>query len=108
MVKAKEMGDACCFDSSPLSSWRVLREKFHSGLQGVWWQGYSNPEVDALLDRAAATVDANSRQGVYRAAYRLIRDDAPWIYLYSPVMSWGLGSPARGVRIGFDSTVQPN
>ena len=106
MVKAKEMGDACCFDSSPLSSWRVLREKFHSGLQGVWWQGYSNPKVDALLDKAAATVMAKSRQAVYRRAYRLIRDDAPWIYLYSPVMSWGLGPQARDVRINIDGTIQ--
>jgi peptide/nickel transport system substrate-binding protein len=108
MVKAKQMGDACCFDSSPLSSWRVLREKFHSGIRGVWWQGYCNPEVDALLDRAAATVNAKSRQAVYRHAYSLIRDDAPWIYLYSPVMSWGLGPQARGVRIRFDSTIQTN
>lgn len=107
MVKAKKMGDACCFDSSPLSSWRVLREKFHSGVRGVWWQGYSNPELDALLDKAAATVNAKSRQVAYRQAYRLIRDDAPWIYLYSPVMSWGLGPQARGVSVMFDSTIQP-
>ncbi len=34
-VRAKEIGDAACFDSSPLSSYRVLREKLHSESRGA-------------------------------------------------------------------------
>ena len=106
MVKAKRIDDACCFDSSPLSTWRVLREKFHAGVRGAWWQGYSNPEVDALLDQAAAVVDADRRRALYRRACQLIRDDAPWIFLYSPTLAWGLGPQAGMVEPGVDGAIR--
>jgi peptide/nickel transport system substrate-binding protein len=106
MVKAKRIDDACCFDSSPLSTWRVLREKFHSRVRGAWWQGYSNSEVDALLDQASAVVDADRRQMVYRRACRLIRDDAPWIFLYSPALAWGLGPQAGMAEPGIDGAIR--
>jgi peptide/nickel transport system substrate-binding protein len=105
-VRAKQMDDACCFDSSPLSSYRVLREKFHSGVRGPWWQGYVNPEVDALIDQAQATADSVQRQEVYHRAYRMIRDDAPWIFLYSPIYSWGVGPRVRGWSAGNDGLIK--
>ncbi|MBC8498298.1 hypothetical protein H8D40_04865, partial [Candidatus Bathyarchaeota archaeon] len=39
MVRAKKINDLCCFDSSPLSTFRVMREKVHSGIKGPWWEG---------------------------------------------------------------------
>ncbi len=91
-VKAKAIHDACCFDSSPSSTFRALREKFHSGLQGPWWLGYTNATLDRILDQAQATVDADQRQHLYRSAYRILHADAPWIYLYNQVDRWGLSS----------------
>jgi peptide/nickel transport system substrate-binding protein len=88
MVRDKRIGDACCFDSSPLSGYRVLREKLHGGVDGPWRQGYANPAVDALLDRAAATADDTEREAIYRDAYRLLHDDAPWAFLYRPRYAW--------------------
>ena len=96
MVRNKEIHDACCFDSSPLSTFRVLREKFHSGLAGPWWQGYSNPQVDELLNRAQSTPNRQRRQELYRRAYRIIHDDAPWLFLYSPAFLWAVGPRAHG------------
>lgn len=90
MVRRKEIADAAGFDSSPRSTYRVLREKLHSGLRGPWWEGYSNPEVDALIEEAQATVDDGERQAIYRRIYRLVRDDAPWIFLYNPTLYWGV------------------
>jgi peptide/nickel transport system substrate-binding protein len=106
MVKAKRIDDACCFDSSPLSTWRVLREKFHGGVAGAWWQGYDNPKVNALLDRAARTVDNAARRTLYRSAYRLIRADAPWAFLYSPTLTWGMGPRAVQVAAGIDAALR--
>jgi peptide/nickel transport system substrate-binding protein len=105
-VKAKQINDACAFDSSPLSTYRCLREKFHSGVAGSWWQGYDNPEVNALLERAWATVDDAQRQAIYRRAYRIIRDDAPWIFFYSPTDFWGVGPRARGWSSQADGLVR--
>ena len=106
MVRAKQIDDACCFDSSPLSTYRVLREKFHSGVQGPWWQGYANSEVDALIDQAQATAGTVERRALYHRAYRIIRDDAPWIFLYSPTHSWGVGPRVRGWSAGNDGLIK--
>jgi peptide/nickel transport system substrate-binding protein len=95
MVRDKQMDDAACFDSSPMSTYRILREKLHSGLAGPWWQGYTNPDVDKLLDQARATNDVGLRRDFYQQVYRLVHDDAPWIFLYNPTLFWGVGPAAR-------------
>ena len=84
MVREKRINDAAAFDSSPRSTYRVLREKIHSGLKGPWWEGYHNPEVDALIEEAERTFFDADRQALYRRIYRIVRDDAPWIFLYRP------------------------
>lgn len=91
MVRNKNIHDACCFDSSPRSTYRVLREKIQSTLKGPWWQGYENTEVNALIKQAESTFDDSERQKIYRRIYTLIHDDAPWIYLYHPTRYWGVG-----------------
>jgi peptide/nickel transport system substrate-binding protein len=106
MVRAKQIDDACCFDSSPHSTYRSLREKFHSGIAGPWWQGYHNKEVNTLLEQAWTTVDNARRQGLYRRACRIIRDGAAWIYLYSPTYFWGVGSRAKDLKVGIDGLVR--
>ncbi len=90
MVREKRIQDGAAFDSSPRSTFRVLREKIHSGLQGPWWEGYANEEVDALIDEAQATFSDAARQAIYRRIYRMVRDDAPWIFLYRPTRYWGV------------------
>ena len=102
MVRDKEINDLCCFDSSPRSTFRVLREKIHSGFRGPWWEGYHNGEVNALIDRAQGTVDDAERERIYRQVYRMIRDDAPWIFLYRPTVYWGIGPAATGWSPGAD------
>lgn len=100
MVKAKQIHDVCCFDSSPLSTYRVLREKINSDVAGPWWQGYNNPQVNKLLKQASQTIDDKQRQAIYHAAYRLMHDDAPWIFLYRPTLFWGASQRAMDVGIG--------
>ena len=56
--------------------------------KGPWWEGYANPEVDALIEDAQATVSDADRQAIYRRIYALIRDDAPWLFLYNPTLYW--------------------
>jgi peptide/nickel transport system substrate-binding protein len=90
MVREKRINSAAAFDSSPRSTFRVLREKIHSGLRGPWWEGYENEEVDALIGEAQATLSDVDRQAVYRRIYRMVRDDAPWIFLYRPTRYWGV------------------
>jgi len=96
MVREKKINDACCFDSSPRSTFRVLREKIQSSLKGPWWQGYTNKKVDKLILRAQETVNDNERQKIYRKIYAIIRDDAPWIFMYRPTNYWGVKPTLKG------------
>lgn len=105
MVREKRIDDLCCFDSTPLSTFRVLHEKFHGTVRGPWWQGYADPDVDALLDWAQATADPARRQEFYRESYRRIRDAAPWVFLYSPLLVWGVGPRLAGWQPGEDGRV---
>jgi peptide/nickel transport system substrate-binding protein len=43
---------------------------------------YKNPQVDDLLRKAVAEMDATKRADTYRQAQDLIMQDAPYIYLY--------------------------
>lgn len=42
---------------------------------------YSNPQVDALLQKARLTTDTATRGALYRQVQQLVHDDAPWIFV---------------------------
>ena len=46
---------------------------------------YSNPEVDALLDKARGIQDVEERLAVYQEVEQLILEDAAWVPLYFSV-----------------------
>jgi|LZCG01.1.fsa_nt_gb peptide/nickel transport system substrate-binding protein len=52
--------------------------------------GYSNPEVDSLLDQGRQATDPEKRFEIYKQVQDLIINDAPYIYLYIPkvVQAW--------------------
>ncbi|MGD9345860.1 MAG: ABC transporter substrate-binding protein [Candidatus Aminicenantes bacterium] len=102
MVRDKKINDACCFDSSPRSTYRVLREKIQSTLRGPWWQGYENKEVNLLIEKTEVTFDDSERQKIYRQIYTKIRDDAPWIFLYRPTRYWGVRSTMKDWKLRMD------
>ena len=102
MVRAKDIHDACCFDSSPRSTYRVLREKIQSTLRGPWWQGYENTQVDALIERASTTFDEPARRDLYRQIYTIIRDDAPWVFLYNPIKYRGVSARLGDLKLRAD------
>jgi ABC-type transport system substrate-binding protein len=60
---------------------------------------YSNPEVDALLDEAAATLDEEQRRALYQEAEQRILDDAPLIPIYHDVQYTLVKPYVRGLHI---------
>lgn len=104
MVLRKEIRDLCVFDSSPMSTYRVLFEKIDSRIAGSWWQGYANPEIETLIDTGRVTTDRAARADIWKQAYALLQDDPAWLTLYNPVRVIGLAGdhpdfsmPADGV-----------
>ncbi len=56
----------------------------HHSEGGFNFQGYSNPDVDTLLDAARVETDQAARKALYDQAAQMIVDDASYIYLYNP------------------------
>lgn len=82
-VRASDIADLCLFDSSPLSTFRVLAEKIDSRVAGSWWLGYRNPAIEALIDQARVVTDMAAREALYRRCYRLLQDDPAWLTFYT-------------------------
>ncbi|WP_102108967.1 ABC transporter substrate-binding protein [Oceaniglobus roseus] len=104
MVRRKEIRDLCVFDSSPMSTYRVLHEKIDSRIAGSWWQGYRNEGVEALIDRGRVTADRAERAEIWREAFAMLQDDPAWLTLYNPLKVIGIAGdhpdfamPADGV-----------
>ena len=55
---------------------------FHTG-EVYNQQGYSNPEVDELLEKGRVTSDLEERKEIYAETQRLIAEDAPMVFLYA-------------------------
>jgi peptide/nickel transport system substrate-binding protein len=106
MVRDKNINDLCCFDSSPLSTFRVLREKIHSGHKGPWWEGYTNQDVDNMIDTAQKTFDQKKREDIYKQIFQIIRDDAPWVFLYRPTYFWALSRDLESWKPAITGKIQ--
>lgn len=104
-VRLKRIHDMCVFDSSPMSTFRVLHEKIDSRVAGAWWQGYRNPEVEACLDAARATAGDAAREVLYRQCYRLLQSDPPWLCLYNHTRMVGLAGMHRDWRMRADGVL---
>ena len=96
-VRDKQIHDLCIFDSSPMSTFRVLYEKIDSRQRGSWWQGYQNSVVEARLDVAKSTLDRTARAALYQASYLDLQADPPWLTLYNHQ----LATAVYGVHAGW-------
>jgi len=59
---------------------------------------YSNPEVDALLDKARVAQTVPERRLVYADLWKLEREDMPYIYLWSAKNIVGIAKTVQGFR----------
>jgi peptide/nickel transport system substrate-binding protein len=50
--------------------------------------GYSNPQADALIDRARRSTDDNQRKELYRQLRRIVFDDAPIIFVHYETINY--------------------
>jgi peptide/nickel transport system substrate-binding protein len=77
------------------TSQRQLVGYFDSRAKAFGWWGYDNAEVNALLDKAGATPRREERNRIYAQLARLIRDEAPWIFLYNEQLLYGVRDRVR-------------
>jgi peptide/nickel transport system substrate-binding protein len=76
----------------------AVQTNWSSRIKGIAWQGYTNPAVDELIDKAAQQVDGAQRQATYEQLMKLVWDDSPWIFLYHQQDIYGVGSRVKNFR----------
>ena len=59
----------------------VIESNFHSNRTNLS-TGYSNPEVDALIEEGIATTDQAARAEIYQQIQEQLLVDLPWINLF--------------------------
>ncbi|MCG6122634.1 MAG: ABC transporter substrate-binding protein [Microvirga sp.] len=105
LVSSGEAGDLCVFDSSPLSTFRILREKLDSRAPGPWWRGYRNPAVEAAIDAGRGEPDETRRAVAYARAFRALQEDPAWLCLYNPLRVTGLAGSHPDFRLPLDGAL---
>lgn len=63
---------------------QVLQSMFKSPRAGQAWNyfGYSNPEMDTLIDDASSTLDDDERRAKYADIQEQLHADVPWLFMY--------------------------
>jgi peptide/nickel transport system substrate-binding protein len=67
----------------------LMGPNFSSTSESFKRYGYANPEVDALIEQASVTLDEGERAALYQQLNQLLRDDAPWVYMWNPEDIYG-------------------
>lgn len=79
----------------------VLWEHFQSDAAKTK-TGYSNPEVDALLIKAKATIDDAEAAKLYQQIQQIVVEDSSWIPLYLAPNIWARSKSLNGVELRTD------
>lgn len=59
---------------------------------------YSNPQLDTLFKQGRATTDRAKRKQVYTQIAKILNEEMPWIYLWSPNSISGLNKRLQGFK----------
>lgn len=70
------------------------------------YTGYSNTQVDDLLKQATAITDKAKRADLYGQVAKLMREDAPYIYLYRQRYLTGVSTKVAGVDVYGDGVLR--
>jgi peptide/nickel transport system substrate-binding protein len=80
----------------------ILRRIFHSKQvppAGFNRGRYSNPQVDALLEQAADSLDAAERLALYGQVQRIIANDVPYVSLWYKTNAAVAQAGLTGIRL---------
>lgn len=57
-----------------------------------WWCNYLNLETSKMVEQAAQELDTEKRKALYEKIAAIIRDDGPFVFLYTPIHQYGIRS----------------
>ena len=104
----KRIGHLALFDSSPLSTYRVLQEKISSQTQGLWWQGVTDSKADQQISAAHLSVDPYKRKEAYSRCLSWLNENPHWLYLYHPVKLYAHRAQLSGIELDHAGLIRLN
>jgi peptide/nickel transport system substrate-binding protein len=84
----------------------TLSINFHSGKAGAAWQGYTNAEVDQIIDDAPKTLDPVARNDMYKKLGNIIYEECPWVFLWNQQGVYGIRDEVQGWEPHQDNTIR--
>ena len=66
---------------------------------GANWQGYCNPELDALMVKQATTLDPTVRRELYDQIQQIIYDDYVYIGMWKDPDLWSINNRVKNVKL---------
>jgi peptide/nickel transport system substrate-binding protein len=98
-VGARHIGHMAIFDSTPHSTYRILREKVSSRVKWIWWQGVVDDQADALISAAHECYLPEARKKAYEKVLTYLNEAPVWLYLYHPINVYAYHEGVQGVEM---------
>jgi peptide/nickel transport system substrate-binding protein len=86
-------------DPEASQSWKCDQISGPDNPDGANWQGYCNPELDALLDEQAVTTDPASRKALYEQIQQIMYDDMIYIGIWKDPDLTSINKRLQNVRL---------
>ncbi|MBD3359853.1 MAG: hypothetical protein GF365_04080 [Candidatus Buchananbacteria bacterium] len=88
-------GEIIGYDPDPFPFWHSSQREH----PGVNLANYANRKVDQLLEEARLTNDPTIRQEKYKEFQKLLIEDLPAIFLYTPTYTYPINKKIKGIEI---------
>ena len=82
-------------DPDPYAFWHSSQV----GLEGYNIANFNNKEVDQLLEDARLTSDTAKRQEYYKQFQKIVAEEEPAIFMYSPVYIYPQNTKLKGFAV---------
>ena len=60
---------------------------------------YKNKKVDKLIEKGRITIDKEERKGIYSEIQKMITEDSPYVFLWSPKGIVAVNKRIKGLSI---------
>ena len=88
-------GEVLNADPDPFAFWHSSQRKD----PGLNLAVYANDEIDKLLEEARQSIDQENRKEKYMEFQKLLIEDAPAVFLYSPTYIYPVNKKVKGISI---------
>ncbi|WP_055747689.1 ABC transporter substrate-binding protein [Brevibacillus choshinensis] len=82
-------------DPDELTTYEVVSD---SGTKS-FFTGYKNPKVDELAVKARGELDEGKRKEMYAEIQKIVKDDAPFIFLFEQPSSYATSKNVKGFKV---------